>query len=608
MIVKMKKASFIFLEAEKDSALKKIRKAGVIHLEQDFAGSSDALSSLTAAYDRVEKAHMLLDPKVKVQDESYSAEAAEALATEVLEKLNARKEAEDKRSSISSDLVKWEPWGDFDPSEVSILRSRGVDLRFYEMKKQDWAELSETCRTFTVSSTKAAVFGVVAVTGDENLPDIEAIQLPEFGISELKQQDQAQEKRIKEIEEQLLALAPRREILEKRMAVLEQDIQYESLRSGLGNEESLVYFTGFMPGRDGDAIKSLAAENGWAVILSEPTEEDVVPSLVENNKFVRTIKPLFDVLDVLPGYREMDISLDFLISFTLFFAMIIGDAGYGTLFLLITIFARFKSGKGGPAFNLMFLLSSGTILWGLLTGNWFGSQALGSWEPLKGLVIPQIAAFPEIFSADLDSGNTIKYMCFVIATIQLCIARFKNFIFKMPSLAAFEQLGWLAMLLGIYHIVLLLVLGITPIPSYAMKMIGGGLIAVIVFGQQEKGVNFFKGVLKGLNPIGLFQLFLDSISLLSDIISYIRLFAVGLASLAIAVSFNAMAAPMMQEPGVAMIGGALILLLGHSLNIVMGALSLIVHGVRLNMLEYSGHLDMEWSGFKYEPFKKVPEA
>ncbi|QEN07711.1 V-type ATP synthase subunit I [Oceanispirochaeta crateris] len=601
----MKKASFIFLEAEKDSALEKIRKAGVVHLEQDFAGSSDTLTSLNAAFARVEKAHMVLDPKVKVKTESYSTEAAESLASEILQLLDSRKESEDKRSSIASDLVKWEPWGDFDPSEISILRSRGVDLRFYEMTKPKWSELSQTWTTFSVKETKTSVFGIVAVTGDDPFPEIEAVQLPEFGISELKQQMLTEEKSMADIEERLLALAERRELLEKRMGILDQDIQYESLRSGLGDEESLLYFTGFIPTRDSENIKSLAADNGWAVLLSEPTEEDLVPSLVENNKVVTTIKPLFDILEVLPGYREMDISLDFLISFTLFFSMIIGDAGYGSLFLIITILMRFKFKKGGPGFNLMYLLSTGAIIWGALTGNWFGSIGLGNLEPLKGLVIPQIAAFPEIFGADIDSGNTIKYMCFVIATIQLCIARFKNFIFRMPSLQAFEQLGWLSMLLGIYHIVLFLVLGISPIPPYALRMIAGGLLAVIVFGQQEKGVHFLKGVLKGLNPIGLFNLFLDSIGLLSDIISYIRLFAVGLASLAIAVSFNTMAAPLMQEPGVAMIGGALILLLGHSLNIVMGALSLIVHGVRLNMLEYSGHLDMEWSGIKYKPFQKA---
>jgi V/A-type H+-transporting ATPase subunit I len=192
-------------------------------------------------------------------------------------------------------------------------------------------------------------------------------------------------------------------------------------------------------------------------------------------------------------------------------------------------------------------------------------------------------------------------MCFIIGTFQLSLARIKNFIFKMPSLQAFAQLGKLSMLIGIYYVVLFLVLGIGPVPQYALYMIAGGLGAVVVLGEQQRGQNFFKGVLLGV--AGLFTTFLDSISLLSDIISYIRLFAVGLASLAIASSFNAMAAPLMEGP--AMIGAILILLLGHTLNIVMGALSLIVHGVRLNMLEFSGHLDMEWSGVKYEPLERL---
>ncbi len=604
MIVKMKKASFIFLDSEKDSALEKVREAGVVHLEQDFSGSSETLASLTAGCDRLEKAHAALDEKVKAADVEYSPEAAEALADSILEKLDARKEAEEKRSSIAADLVKWEPWGDFDPSEVSILRSRGVDLRFYEKSKAEWDTISSSCRTFTVNSTKTTVYGVVAATGEESFPETEAVQLPEFGISELQKQDLAEKERIAAIDAELVELSPKKGLLEKRLAVLTQDVEYESLRSGLGNEDLLVYFTGYLPAREADNVKELAAGNGWALVLSDPTEEDMVPSLVENNKAVGLIQPLFNILEVLPGYREMDISLDFLLSFTLFFAMLVGDAGYGTLFLLITLFVRMKSKKGGPAFNLMYLLSTAAIVWGVLTGNWFGSVTLGNWAPLKGLVLPQIAAFPELFDGVGDSSDTIKFMCFVIGTVQLCIARLKNFIFKLPALAAFEQLGWLTMLTGIYHIVLFLVLGMGPIPPYALKLIGGGLIVVIVFSKQEKGVNFFKGVLRGLNPIGLFTLFLDSIGLLSDIISYIRLFAVGLAALAIAVSFNAMAAPLMVSGSIfAMIGGALILLLGHALNIVMGALSLIVHGVRLNMLEYSGHLDMEWSGFKYKPFK-----
>ena len=606
MIVKMSKVSFIFLDSEKDTALEKIRKAGVVHLERT-SGSGETLSHLIADRDRVKRALGRLDPKASQEKVSYSREAAWEMTDKILDVLDSIKETEEKLNLIKEDLVWWEPWGDFDPSEIAILKSKGVELHFYEANKAEWEEYAKDSRSFIVSSSKNTVYGIIAVAEGEDVPEADSVKLPEYGVTELYKQKIQTEEKLKGLYEVLDQFSGQQTMLNKLLVAVEQDVEYQEVRTGLGNEEILDYFTGFMPERDKEDVQSLAAENGWAVIFSEPDEEDIVPSLVENNWVVNTIKPLFDILEVLPGYREMDISLDFLISFTLFFAMIIGDAGYGVLFLLLTIFIRIKSKKGGPGFNLMYLLSTGTVVWGVLTGNWFGSLALGSWEPLKNLVIPQIASYPELFGTDIDSASNIKYMCFVIATIQLCIARLKNFIFKMPSLVAFEQLGWFAMLFGIYHVVLFLVLGITPIPSYALNMIGGGLAVVILFGQQEKGVNFFKGVLKGLNPIGLFQLFLDSISLLSDIISYIRLFAVGLASFAIATSFNAMAAPMMAEVGPAMIAGALILLLGHMLNIVMGALSLIVHGVRLNMLEYSGHLDMEWSGFKYAPFKKVQE-
>ncbi len=601
MIVKMRKVSFIFLDSEKDTALEKIRNAGVVHLERT-PGSSETLSTLIAEKDKVQRALGRLDQKARKDSVSYSRETAWEMTEKILDVLESIKETEDRINLIKDDLIWWEPWGDFDPSEVAILGSKGVSLHFYEATKAEWQEFAEDSRSFVVSSEKNTVYGIVVVADGEEAPSADSVKLPEYGVSELNKQKLHLEEKLKGLYEVLDQFSGQREMLEKLLQAVESDLEYHEVRTGLGNEEILDYFTGFMPARDQEKIQSLASENGWAVMFSEPTEEDRVPSLVENNRVVTTIKPLFNILEVLPGYREMDISLDFLISFTLFFAILIGDAGYGSLFLLITLFVRLKSKKGGPGFNLMYLLSAAAIGWGVITGNWFGSVSLGNWAPLKGLVIPQIAAFPELFDGNIDSSNTIKYLCFIIGTVQLCIARLKNFIFKMPSLVAFEQLGWLMMLIGIYHIVLFLVLAIGPIPPYALNLIGAGLIVIILFSKQEKGVNFFKGVLRGLNPIGLFTLFLDSISLLSDIISYIRLFAVGLAALAIAISFNAMAAPMMHGP--AMIGGILILLLGHSLNIIMGALALIVHGVRLNMLEYSGHLDMEWSGIKYAPFKK----
>jgi V/A-type H+-transporting ATPase subunit I len=156
------------------------------------------------------------------------------------------------------------------------------------------------------------------------------------------------------------------------------------------------------------------------------------------------------------------------------------------------------------------------------------------------------------------------------------------------------------MVLGLFYLVLNLVLSADkyPMPFYSIYMILGGVAAVFIFGEQEG--QFFKGVLMGF--AGVLPTFLSSISAFSDIISYIRLFAVGLASVEIAKSFNSMASGLGND-AVGIIGGILILLLGHSLNLAMGALSVVVHGVRLNMLEFSGHLGMEWTGVEYDPFR-----
>ena len=157
------------------------------------------------------------------------------------------------------------------------------------------------------------------------------------------------------------------------------------------------------------------------------------------------------------------------------------------------------------------------------------------------------------------------------------------------------------MVLGIVYLVLSLVLDaeIYPMPEFALYMIGGGAILVVLFSKQSG--NFLKGIVTGFG--GLLTTFLDSIGAFADVISYIRLFAVGLATVEIAKSFNAMASEM-GNGVMGIVGSVLILGFGHALNLAMGALSVVVHGIRLNMLEFSGHLGMEWTGTEYSPLRK----
>jgi len=346
------------------------------------------------------------------------------------------------------------------------------------------------------------------------------------------------------------------------------------------------------------------------LLSEEPEMTDNPPTLLKMSKWTAIIKPVFEFLGTVPGYREYDISKYFLMFFALFVAMIIGDAGYGMIFLSLAIVAHYKSAKSGKplalAIKLFYVLSVTTVTWGTITGNWFGAVQIASLPFFKALTIPQIATFPEVFNnpefTDKMSQNRTMLICFIIAITQLSLANIMNFLNNFPKLKSIANLGWTAMMAGLFLVVLNLVLGMT-MPGFTVPLIVGGLLAIILFMNQEQGIGFFKGVLFGLG--GAFNTFLNSISSFSNIISYIRLFAVGMASVAIASSFNNIAAPMMH--GFAFPAAILILLIGHGLNIVMGMLSVIVHGIRLNVLEFSGQLGMEWTGYEYKPFNDKKE-
>jgi V/A-type H+-transporting ATPase subunit I len=189
--------------------------------------------------------------------------------------------------------------------------------------------------------------------------------------------------------------------------------------------------------------------------------------------------------------------------------------------------------------------------------------------------------------------------------IQLTWARTKRIIRLLPSLTALAQAGWYSVMLGLYFLVLSILLRIT-FPPFGLWLIGGGVAMVFIFGEQHGG-NFLANIGKGF--ANFFLLFLKSVSCFADIISYIRLFAVGLAGSMISKIFNTMAVP---ENGLGSFGAAfiaklvmaaVILVFGHGLNMLLNTLSVIVHGVRLNIMEYAGnHLEMEWSGYEYNPF------
>jgi V/A-type H+-transporting ATPase subunit I len=235
------------------------------------------------------------------------------------------------------------------------------------------------------------------------------------------------------------------------------------------------------------------------------------------------------------------------------------------------------------AFYLFYLLSISAIVFGVLGGIFFGQE----WLEKLG-INPLVPA--------LDNPQSMQAICFFIGALHLTLAHGWRFILKMPSLEALADIGWIGVLWAAFFLAKNLILG-DSLPYFWKWLAVAGISLVILFTSPQK--NIFKGIANGLGTLAL-----SLVNNFTDVVSYIRLFAVGLAGIAIADAFNAMAGMVGFKNIAAMIVSVLILIIGHSLAIALGPVSVLVHGVRLNVLEFSGHANVTWSGFKYKPFKE----
>jgi V/A-type H+-transporting ATPase subunit I len=259
--------------------------------------------------------------------------------------------------------------------------------------------------------------------------------------------------------------------------------------------------------------------------------------------------------------------------------MLIGDAAYGFIFMGMVFFAQKKWGKkmeDQTAFHLGYLLTGFTCFWGALTGTYFGQEWLPS--SVKALV------------PWLNNSSNIQWLCFTIALIHLNIARLWTIKRKIPDMCALSEVGWLLIVWGMYFLANLFVLD-KPFPTYAGWFFIVGILFALVFMFPFK--DFFKKA-----PQELIPFVLNVIGAGTDIISYIRLFAVGLATVAVADAAN-----FMPEALGLFVGGFFLVLL-HIINMILAMMAILVHAVRLNVLEFSGHLGLEWAGIKYNPFHK----
>ena len=609
MIVPMKKVSLIVLKKERKDALEKLRKAGVMHLET-VTGNSKKLSSLKTDYSGFERAYLALDeikaPKKKGASNAVSdRQQVQKHVEEINLLLDNKKKAEELIIKNNRELERFVKWGDVNPDDFGFLKDKNLDLYLYEIPVSKYYDISDV-HTIVVNQDKN-ICRFIAYSADNSqlkMPaEAKLVGLPEKATKTLKEEVVSAKNDIAGINKKLNGFVELKGSIKKSMKQLEKEIEFENVYSGMGKEEgdeeaSLAWISGFVPEPELASLKKVAAENSWAIYADDPTEEDNVPTKLKNSKAVQILYPVMDFLGTVPGYHEFDISAWFLIFLVIFFAMIFGDAGYGMLMLIIGLVLAAKSKitkkEVPPAMILLVVWALATVAWGTINCSWFGIEA----EKLP--VFLQNLALPVFAPGNPERDMNLQIFCFILALLQMSIghiiALLRNI--KEKSLKLLADIGSLSILWGMFYVVLMLIVSAEKFPMHnaVLFMIGGGFALSFVFSNYEGSIG--KSILESLKNI--ISVLLGVINFFSDIVSYIRLWAVALAGSAIAQTVNQMAGPMLGN--FLIFFGILLLVFGHGLNMVLNALSVIVHGVRLNTLEFTSHVGMAWAGYKYKPF------
>ena len=637
MIVPMKKVSLIIRENKKDETLKKLRKLGIVHIEIT-EGSGERLASLQEQIALLESAIFTIGKKKNVEQKDVGTTGALSVATKIQALDAERKQCQAEQITLSSELDRLKSWGDIDPSSICDLESKGYEISFYEMPKAEYELLSESIKTVRIDTTKSTVRFMLLKSNSETFDEVISslnvcrLALPPLSTSEMKQRLSELGARIDEIEKTIASNACYIESIKRAVGTTEKEIEFETYATGMADENlspeseaplSVSYFTGYIEAENLDRLKQTAQSNSWGLLVEEPSEEDNVPTKLKNNKFVSLIYPLTDFLGTVPGYFEYDISGWFLAFILIFFGIIFGDGGYGLLICAVAALPIIKSlitkKQISPTFLLVGLFGLSTVLWGTLTCTWFGlsPEQLPGW--LKSLSIPVISnvyadkiwyPFWTNGTAGLTTAQNLQILCFVFALIQLTVAHIKCAIRNRKSLKVIGDIGSAIELIGMFYLVLSfvvngevfsfsLVIGGIPVGTIAIAFVAIGFVLSFIFANYEGSI--IKSILSSLTNIvsvllGIFNLF-------SDIVSYIRLWAVGLAGAAISATVNELAGPLLGN-FMFMILAIVLLVFGHGLNMILNILSVIVHGIRLNTLEFSSHLGMSWSGHKFKPFEE----
>ncbi|GHV72246.1 V-type ATP synthase subunit I [Bacteroidia bacterium] len=600
MIAKMKKYTFLVHTTNFKPFLDRLQDVGAVHLTQtvcNIEGEEKKIFNwLRLCTEAIERISQYQKEKNYVTHHIRDDRKATYILKEYqkyVQELNILEADIQQRDKDYFDCL---PWGNFDPELLQKLHANAINLQFFYCDNvlfdPQWQALYDL---EIIQQTKQAMYFVVVTNGnDKVMLAANEVTLPTISLErQLKELDDLKVRRAT-INKHFKELIPYLPTLEAEKLRLMNALTFDRAEQCTDSscDDQLRILTGFVPEEKETALKAMLESDTTYYFEEAPSIEEDIPILLKNNRFTKLFEPITKIF-ALPSYAELDLTPFLAPFFMLFVGFCAGDAGYGLLLVVAGIFAKRKvSASFKPLVSLIQWLGVATILFGVLTGTFFGVE----------LVKVKALSFVKNFFFNQDSMMVLALALGAVQIVCGMILNAVNVARQHGVLFAIGKIGWIVLLLSSVVTFGLPMLNIVLISTalYALYgLMGLSLIAIFFLNSPGKNPLIQFG-------LGLWDSYGMITGLLGDMLSYVRLFALGLTGGILGMVFNSLAVEMSPDiPVVGTLFTLFILIFGHSLNFALTMLGAFVHPVRLTFVEFYKNAGFNGGGRAYEPFKKL---
>ncbi len=593
-IVELRKVTVIGTRGDKESALEALQRAGCAHLISLKPEASAKEENPTERPEACLEALKYLKASGRQRHQVVDAADfdVDTVVAEVLDNRQRVRETVDRHDMLAKRIRDREPWGEFefpDPDDLAGLR-----FWFYIVPLSKKAALDALEVPWEVVHQDNLSAYVLVIARDE--PPAALLPVPRIhtGGKSLR----ILRRELEDTEIELDAMRAERDGLTRWIWLLEQNIASAEDAASLGyansitrDDEATFAIQGWVPVPQLEEVKRYVADHKLALLVEKPSREERPPTLLENPEAVAGGADLVSFYQT-PAYSTWDPSTIVLFSFSLFFAMILGDAGYGLLLagLLGVFWKRLGASEIGLRMrSLCSIIVSLSVVYGVLVGSYFGVSPSPE-SPLASLRL-----------LDLENFNAMIRLSVIIGAAHVALANVMAARVHSRWRDRVVPLAWNLVIAGALFLWLFGSGASAWVATLCYGLMIAGALAVVAFGSDRE-VKTPKDALVRLMG-GLLSL-TNVTKLFGDVLSYLRLFALGLASASLAITFNQLAEnAAAASPGAGLLLQILILTLGHGLNLVLAIVSGVVHGLRLNFIEFF-NWGMEAEGRPFRPFHK----